>query len=109
MNLGDDIQKNQRFLRELEQVIRLSNNEVIHKRVPPINTERMISFAVVVANLRAQYIEVAFNFVDMKQDNEDDNAFKIDELTLRRRRFEEARDAFLALQRAIELGYMSIE
>ena len=109
MTMDDDIQKNQRFLRETEQVIRLSNNEVIHKRIPPINTERMVSFAIVVAKLRAQYIESAFKFADTKHADDDIGEAEVNEISLRRRRFEEARDAFIALQRAIELGYMAVE
>jgi 16S rRNA G527 N7-methylase RsmG len=53
MDLNDDLAKNQRFLREIEQAIRLSNNEVIHNRIPPITSERMLTFAVAVAKMRA--------------------------------------------------------
>ena len=56
MDLNDDLAKNQRFLREIEQAIRLSNNEVIHNRIPPITSERMLTVAVAVAKMRAQYI-----------------------------------------------------
>jgi len=105
----DDIQKNQRFLREIEQVIRLSNNEVIHQRIPPINTERMISFATVVAKLRAKYIDTAFKFADLKHIEGDESDAGVKELALCREKFEEARNAFIAMQRAIELGYMTVE
>ena len=101
--------KNQRFLRETEQAIRITNNEVIHKQVPPITSERMLTFSVAVAKLRAQYIGAAFAFADAKHDDEAAAAADIDELGSCRRRFEEARDAFIALQRAIELGYMAVE
>ena len=109
MELADNLEKNVRFLAQLEHAVRLTNNEIIHKRVPPINSERMISFAQVVARLRAQYIEAAFKFADVKQGDGVAGAAEIDELNLYRSQFETAREAFIALQRAIELGYMAVE
>ncbi len=107
--MEEDLAKNNRFLMEVEQGIRLSNNEVIHQRISPMNSERMLSFAIAVAKLRAEYIESAFNFADAKHADGAEGDAEIDELRLRRSRFEEARDAFIALQRAIELGYMVVE
>ena len=109
MDMDEELKKNQRFLRETEQAIRLTNNEVIHKYVPPITSERILSFSIVVAKLRAQYIQAAFKFADEKHPEGEKGAAEIEELTLYRRRFEESRDAFIALQRAIELGYMAVE
>jgi hypothetical protein len=109
MDLNDDLAKNQRFLREIEQAIRLSNNEVIHNRIPPITSERMLTFAVAVAKMRAQYIEAAFKFADANLSDAPDGTTEIDELGELRGRFEEGRDAFIALQRAIELGYVDVE
>ncbi len=107
--MEEDIAKNKHFLMEIEQGIRLSNNEVIHQQIPPITSERMLSFAVAVAKLRAEYIKTAFNFTDTKHADGAEGDADIDELRLRRTRFEEARDAFIALQRAIELGFMVVE
>ena len=109
MDMDNDLAKNQRFLRETEQAIRIANNEVIHKHVPPISSERMVSFALVVAKLRAQYIKTAFEFADAKGADEGARAAGIGELSSCRTNFEEARDAFIALQRAIELGYIAVE
>ena len=107
--MAENIEKNQRFLRETEQAIRVANNEIIHKEVPPITSERMLSFAVAVAKLRAAYISAAFRFADSKHADGPEGIAEIDELNLQRSRFEVARDAFIALQRAIELGYMDVE
>lgn len=107
--MEDDLTKNKHFLMGLEQVIQVSNREVIHKRIAPITSERMLSFAITLAKLRAEYIEVAFQFADLKYEDGAEGAEEIDELSLRRRRFEEARDAFIALQRAIELAYVAVE
>ena len=109
MEMDEKLAKNQRFLRETEQAIRITNNEIIHKQLPPITSERMLTFSVAVAKLRAQYIEAAFTFADAKHADGAEGASDIDELGLCRRRFEEARDAFIALQRAIELGYVAAE
>ncbi len=109
MDMDEVLAKNQRFLRETEQAIRITNNEVIHKQVPPITSERMLTFSEAVAKLRAQYIEAAFTFAEAKHAGGAEGAADIDELGLCRRRFEEARDAFIALQRAIEFGYVAVE
>ena len=106
--MEEDLLKNKHFLMEVEQGIRLSNNEVIHQRMPPITSDRMLTFAVMVAKLRTEYIDAAFNFADAKYADGAEGDAEIDELRLRRIRFEEARDAFIALQRAIELGYMVV-
>ncbi len=109
MDMDEELLKNQRFLSETEHAIRVTNNEVIHKLISPVTSERILTFSVAVAKLRAQYIKAAFKFADAKHPDGEQGATEIDELSLHRRRFEEARDAFIALQRAIELGYMAVE
>ncbi len=109
MDLNEDLAKHQRFLREIEQGIRMSNNEIIHKRIPPITSERMLTFAVCVAKMRAQYIEAAFKFADANLAEAPEGAAEVEELRMLRGRFEEARDAMIALQRAIELGYVDVD
>ncbi len=52
---------------------------------------------------------VATTFADAKYADGTEANTGINELRLRRSRFEEVRDAFIALQRAIELGYMVVE
>jgi len=108
MAIEDELTKNTRFLKEIEHKIRLANNRVIHQEVAPITSERMLSFADAIAKLRAEYIQEAFIFADM--DHADDAEIaEIEKLDICRRRFEVARDAFIALQRAIELGYAKVE
>ncbi len=107
--MSDDLAANRRFLMTAEQSIRLANKEIIHKVIPPVTTERMLSFAVSVAKLRAQYIEAAFNFADNNTGEAQQNSDAIEELSTYRKQFEETRDAYTALQRAVEVGYVSIE
>ncbi len=107
--MEDDLAKNRRFLQEAEQIIRTTNNQIIHEEIPPINTERMISFATVIAKLRAQYIDAAFKCTGGETGSTVASSDQIEELRKCRVQFEEARDAFIALQRAIELGYVIVE
>ncbi len=100
----DYLADNRRFMLQMEQTIQMANREVIHKQIAPITSERMVSFAVAVAKLRASYIKLAFKFADGK-----DGEAEIEELDIHQKRFEVARDAFIALQRTIELGYVTVE
>ena len=100
-----ELDDNRRFLQQTEQAIRETNNDVIHKKIPPLTTARMLSFANAVANLRADYFEAAFTFTD----SETHDPAAVEQLAQHRQAFEESRDAFIALQRAIELGYMAVE
>jgi hypothetical protein len=81
----------------------------MHQLVAPVTTERMLSFSVAVSKLRAEYIKAAFKFADAKHLTGAEGHAEIDELSLCRKRFEEARDAFIALERSIELGYISVK
>ena len=107
--MKDNLAANRRFLSQVEQAIQVANNEIIHKQVAPITTERMLSFAVAVAKLRANYIELAFRFADAKHASDAEEGAVINELDVHRERFEIARNSFMALQRAIELGYVTVE
>ncbi len=103
------ITKNRRFLKEMEQAIRKTNNGIIHATVPPINVDRMISFATAIAKLRAKYIQAAFDFADVKLADDEESTADIKALSVYRSQFETAREAFIALERAIELGYVVVE
>jgi len=107
--MEDILAKNKHFLMEVEQSIRLANTEVIHQQITPITSERMLSFAITVAKLRVKYIKAAFNFADALHTAGNEGEAEMNDLTLHRRRFEEARDSFIVLQRAIEIGYVAVE
>ncbi len=104
---SDDLAKQRRFLIEIEEGIRLANQEAIHQRIPPITTENFLPFAVSVARLRARYLEAAFQFAE--KDSEDTlDIGEVAELRQHRLMYEEARDAFEALRLAIERGYVAL-
>lgn len=98
----------QRFMEELEQGIRIANREVIHKRLPKITKDSVLSFAVVVGRLRSRYLESAFKLSVADDDSPPDQT-EIDDLRAKRMMYEEAREAFEALRYAIERSYVDVE
>ena len=102
-----ELAKQRSFLIEIEQGIRLANQEVIHQRIPPITSENLLPFAVSVARLRARYLEVAFRFAE-KENADALDVSEVAELRQQRLMYEEARDAFEALRLAIERGYVEL-
>lgn len=103
----EDLDKQQRFLREIEQAIRLSNQEVIHQNINPISRDRVVAFSVAVAKLRMRYLEEAFRFASA---DHGDGAEKTEVAALQERRlaYDEGLHAFEALHRAIERGYIKV-
>ena len=104
--MTEDLARQQRFLLEVEQGIRLSNREVIHKKIPPVNSESVLAFAVAVAKVRAEYLEAAFAFTNNNTDTISEAA--VNDLKNYRMVYEEARQAFDALKHAIEAGYIDL-
>jgi hypothetical protein len=94
------------FLFEVEQAIRAANREIIHTRLPTIDRNAVYTLAVTVAQFRAAYLEAAFK-LNASGGNDPEPAL-IADLKAKRETFEEARSAFAALQRAIEVGYVDV-
>src|SRR5690554_6113787 len=101
------LRRQRQFLHEVEQSIREANREIIHGQIPELNKERFVQFALVVARLRASYLQAA---LDLSHSEGESEGSAVAGETLRDHRcaYEEARDAFEALQRAIERGYVDI-
>ena len=95
------------FFEELEQGIRTANREIIGARIPELNKDTIHGLAVMVGRLRARYLELAFKMCAAGDGTEPD-ASLIEGLRTRRQMFEEARDAYEALRRAVERGYIEI-
>ena len=93
------------FMERLEMAVTVANREVIHKLIPNLNTETFQQLAVMVARLRAQYLEAAINL--SRSANHADGAL-VDDLKAKRQLYEEGRAAFEALERAIERGYVDM-
>jgi hypothetical protein len=101
------LRRQRQFLHEVEQGIRECNRDIIHGRIPELNKQSFTRFAAVVARLRAAYLEAALG-VSREADAGEALAESVRSLRDRREAYEEARDAFEALQRAIERGYVDI-
>ena len=97
--------KHQRqFLYDVEQAIREANLAIIHTRIPKIGKATFVKMAKGVSLLRADYLEAALQLANEAKLSADQMA----DLKLRRERFEEARTAFDAVQRAIIRGYVDV-
>jgi hypothetical protein len=105
MPKDDRIKKRQRLLLEIEQAIKLANREVIHKRIPPVTTEGVMPFAILVAKLRARYLEAGYKLAEKEHGKTPDDA-EVALLRKKQEAYEAARDAFDALTTAIERGYV---
>ena len=96
-----------RFLSEIEHGIRLANRELIDKRIPSITKESVLSFAIAVARLRADYLGAAFAISESVK-GEAPTAATIEDLKSKRLMYQESRDAFEALRDAIIKGYAAL-
>ena len=100
------IRRQQKFLQEVEDSIREANRAIIGARIPNLNRQSFVAFATFVAHLRADYLAAALEF----QNGEgNDGAAALKALRGQRKAFEETRDAFAALERAIERGYVDMD
>jgi len=101
-----DLVAQRRFLDEVENGIRMVNRELIHENIPDITQDRFLKFAVMVSRLRASYLAAAFELVDSGAQIPDDDI--IADLRSKRERYDESVQAFEALRRAIERGYVDV-
>ena len=93
------------FLEEIEQGIEMANHEMIHAHLASLGRDRILKFAVSVAKLRAQYLRAAFD-VFLGEAGPDPKG--VAQLREKREMLEEGVNAFEALRRAIEKGYVTI-
>ncbi len=98
----------QRFLEEIEQGVMIANRKIIHRRIPDLTADNILSLAVAVGRLRARYLEAAFQ-LGIDEHGEPPNPSEVQELKTRREMYEEARQAFEALRYAIERGYVDVK
>lgn len=107
MNDDSELLRAQRaFLFEAEKAIRSANQKIIHEKLPELSPDTVHSLARAVARMRANYLESALDLIIVEGALPDRT--RIENLRDKREMFEEARSAFMALQRAIELGYIDL-
>ena len=97
----------QKFLQDIEQGIRIANREIIHERLPTITEDMVLKFAVTVSRFRADYLESAFKMII--ESGSLPGADVMTELSERGEAYLLARNAFDALQKAIERGYVDLD
>ena len=102
----DNHKAKQRYFSETEQGIRMANQEVIHGKIPELDQDRALAFAVCVARLRASYLQAALEVCAGGGEEPDSGA--IESLRRKRELFEEARAAYDALRHAIDVGYIDV-
>jgi hypothetical protein len=95
----------QQFIEQLEMAIAVANREVIHKQIPNLNRETFQQLAVMVARFRADYLAAAIRLANSPGACDGQC---LEDLKAKRQLFEEGRNAFEALERAIERGYVDI-
>ena len=103
-----DLLNQKRFLSEIELGIRQANRELIHGRIPELNKDKILNFAVAVRSFWARYLAAA---VDMSVNEAGESPDKdyIDDLRQKREAYKEARVAFDTLRDAVENGYIDVE
>lgn len=101
------LRRHRQFVLELEHEIRQVNRRIIHERISSLTREDCLSLETQVARARARYLDLALQIAHADQEARPDES-TLDALRSARLHFEELRDAFLALERAIECGYLDI-
>jgi hypothetical protein len=102
------LRKQRHFLQQVEMELRKINREIIHRRIPELDRASFMRLALKVAELRTSYLQVALQLSRAEGELAQDDPV-LEELRGRRRAYEEARDAFAALERTIEQGYVDIQ
>lgn len=100
---GPQTREQQAFLDNVEHAIRDINRDIIHAQIPHLDRAKFVEFATYVARLRAEYLSAGLGLVEHK------DGATFEALRLRGRAFDEAKAVFVALERAIECGYVDID
>ncbi len=102
------LRRHRQFVLELQREIGPINRGLVHEDLPCLTKERCLELATLVARSRAAYIQLALELgQDFPHSLPGDN--QIEQLREARQRFDELREAFSAMERAIECGYVDIE
>lgn len=110
-DIDDDsalLRQQKHFLQQVEITLRKVNREVIHAHIPDLNRDSFSRLARYVAEARSRYLSCALAL----SQNHADAALaeqRLQALRHAREVYEESRDAFAALERAIEQGYVDIK
>ena len=95
------------FLAELERDIRRINREIIHERIPKLSRQCFVELGRGVAERRAEYLRQAIE-LGRSAPGSAEQAAALAAMPGLRHNYHESREAFAALERAIERGYIDI-
>lgn len=101
------LRRQRHFLDEIEREIRHLNRETIHAVVPPLDRKQFLELARVVARRRAEYLRLAIELARCDPADPSSQAL-LEAIPAARKHFFESRDAFAALERAVECGYIDV-
>jgi len=101
------LRQQRQFLQQVGFELRHINRTTIHARIPELNRESFMRLATFAAELRSDWLQVALQ-LSASQHGSSEAAELLATLRERRLAYEEARDAFSALERTIEQGYVDI-
>lgn len=108
MNDDDDhlLRRQRHFLLGLERDIRRINNRILHERLPGLDRGAVLGLAERVAMLRSAYLGLVLELCARPMEEVDEAA--VMQVAMARKRYDEGRTAFTALERAIECGYIDL-
>ncbi len=101
------LRKQRHFLDEVEREIRHLNREIIHAVVAPLERGCFLDLARIVAHRRLDYLRLAIALSRCGPSEEQAEAV-LERLPAARKHYFESREAFAALERAIERGYIDV-
>jgi hypothetical protein len=102
------LRRHRQFVLELQREIGPINRDLVHEDLPCLTKDRCLELATLVARSRAAYVQLALKLGRDFPDSLPDDG-QIDQLREARQRFDELREAFSAMERAVECGYLDIE
>jgi hypothetical protein len=102
------LRRQKQFLQQIEFELRQINRKVIHAHIAELNRDSFLSLARFVAEVRSRYLEAALALAKAEVGSEHASRV-LATLESERRAFEESTTAFVALERAIEQGYVDIK
>ncbi len=99
---------NKRFLLELEKTIKEINRQEIDPKFAELNMDSIVPVMTMVAKARADYLEALFAMAANGGDGKP-GLEQIKRLNVLRRTYEELVSGAMALETAIERGYVSVK
>ncbi len=105
MSSDPDLRPQQRFLMAIEQAVREANREVLLPALGTITTEKFVPLMIAVAKARAAYLKEATTVAGNGALPDAGAVARLRELRLA---YDELLAAALALEHAIERGYLDV-